>query len=106
MIEIYLLGVLNVASFLLLWFFSPLKNTLGKLFFKKDLTTVEFDDILFIKYSFLGKLLTCWICSSFWLSLIIGIIYTLILNLTLLWPLITFTTYPAICYIFYTIIKR
>jgi hypothetical protein len=105
MIEHFIIGLLGVNSILLLWFFSPLKITLSKFFFKADLMPDEFDDKVFIINPLLGKLISCWICLSFWLSLIIGVFLMVILNLPVYWPLITFFCYPCLCYIFYKFIK-
>lgn len=105
MIE-YFAGVLGVCSFLLLWFVSPLKITLAKIIFKKDIVVLdEFDDILFLKNKILGKLTACWVCLSFWLSLLVGIV--LLIGFGSVWymPLLTFLTYPSIAYIFKIIIK-
>lgn len=102
----YIVGCLAVCSTLLLWFASPLKITLAKLFFRKDiLLPGEFDDILFLKNKIIGKLTACWICLSFWLSLFVGIILTLLFSCTWYMPLITFFTYPCLAYIFKTIAK-
>lgn len=105
MIE-YLAGALTVCSILLLWFVSPLKITLAKIFFKKDIINLdEFDDFLFLKNKILGKLTACWICLSFWLSLLVGIAIVVLFGGAYYTPIITFLTYPAIAYIFKTIIK-
>jgi len=103
---LFLLGLLNVNSLLTLWFFSPIKNTIGKIFFKKDLSPMQFDDYLFVKNKILGELTSCWICCSFWLSLLVGAAYTFIFSLSPLWPLLTFLSYPCISYLFYIIVKR
>jgi len=105
MIFEYLLGLSAVCSLLLLWFVSPLKITLGKVLFKKDLLPEQFDDLLFLKSKFLGKLLSCWICMSFWLSLAIGIILTLWLQTNWYMPVITFLTYPSMAYAFKKLIS-
>lgn len=104
--EIYILGCLIVNSLLLLWFFSPLKTTISEIFLKKPLLPLEFDDYIFFKSKVLGKLLTCWICLSFWLSLVVGLIMSLIFNLNISWPFICFLTYPCLSYIFYKYISK
>ena len=106
MIFEYILGCLAVCSILLLWFVSPFKTTLGEIIFKKNLTPLQFDDVLFLKSPFLGKLVSCWICCSFWTSLIVGFILVLAFNTPLYTPLVTFFTYPALAYIFKTLIKH
>jgi hypothetical protein len=106
LILIYIFGLLVVNSFLLLWFMSPLKTTISEVFLGKELLPLEFDDYVFSKSKFLGKLTTCFICSSFWTSLAVGVLLGFIFNLTLFWPVITFTSYPCLCYVFYTFIKK
>jgi len=99
-------GSLIVSSLLLLWFGSPLKITLGKLLFKKIfITNNEFDDFLFMRSPFLGKLTSCWICLSFWLSLLVGISFVCLINAPIATPLLTFLVYPSLCYIFKSITK-
>lgn len=103
----YIAGCLAVCSLLLLWFISPLKITLAKIFFKKDiLMPEEFDDILFLKNKLLGKLTACWICLSFWLSLLIGCFITVLSDCAWYTPLVTFLTYPSIAYLFKQVITR
>lgn len=106
MITFYFIGLLIVNSLLLLWFFSPIKNTIGKIIFKKDLMPTEFDDLLFTKNKFLCKLSSCWICCSYWLSLAVGAFFMLCFSLPFYWPFLTYFTYPAFCYLFYTSIRR
>lgn len=100
----YILGLLSVCSFLMLWFVSPLKITLAKLFFSTDITDIKnFDDLLYIKSKFLSKLLSCWICCSFWSSLIVGLVLGYICS-NFYFPLVTFCTYPSLAYIFKRVI--
>jgi hypothetical protein len=101
---IYILGLLIVNSLLVLWFFSPLKTTLSEVFLKQTLMPYEFDDRLYLRNKILGKLSSCWICCSFWLSLVIGIIITIIFYNSIVvngFALITFFSYPSVCYLFY-----
>lgn len=101
MFYIYIIGLLNVLSFLTLWFFSPLKTTISEIFLNKILMPHEFDDYVFSKNKYLGKLLSCWICMSFWLSLFTGLMYSTILGMPFYWGILCFSTYPSICYLFY-----
>lgn len=105
-IVIYTLGVFIVNSLLLLWFFSPFKTTISEIFLKKSLMPLEFDDFVYNKNKVIGKLISCWICCSFWLSLIVGIAFSYIFSLPLLFCLITFFSYPSLCYIFYSFIRK
>lgn len=103
--NIFAAGILAVLSCLVLWFKSPLKLTLGKIIFKQNFNNLEeFDDWLFMKNKFLGKLLSCWICCSFWLSLLVGVFLVLFFNATVYSPLITFFCYPSIAYLYYKFI--
>lgn len=106
MIEVYIIGILVVNSLLLLWFFSPIKTTLGKIIFKKELLPLDFDDLVFVRMPILGKLIGCYICSSFWLSLLIGIFFTLVCSMPWWWPFLTYFTYPSISFIFYKVISK
>lgn len=106
MVNLLIVGFFIVLSLLVLWFFSPLKLTLGKFFFNKEiLSQIEFDDMLFLKNKILSKVLSCWICLSFWLSLLVGIVLVFCFSLPYYFPILTFLTYPGICYFFYTKIK-
>jgi hypothetical protein len=105
MIFTYIFGLLTVNSLLLLWFFSPLKTTIGEIFFKKILMPDEFDDVIFNYNKIIGKLISCWICLSFWLSLVIGIILGIITNVGWHWGVVCFFSYPSVCYVFYKFIK-
>lgn len=94
-------GALAVNSLLLLWFVSPLKLTLAKLLFNQNfITHDQFDTYILIRYPTFGKLTSCWICLSFWLSLAIGGAFVLWFDAPLLTPIVTFLVYPAICYLF------
>lgn len=101
MITPYILGLLIVNSFLILWFYSPLTTTLSHfLFNKKDIYTFDqFIDFLSFKNPFLGKLLSCWICMSFWTSLSTGIIVAIILQYPYWYPILTYLTYPSILFL-------
>lgn len=100
MIWFYLAGLFSVNSLLILWFYSPLSSSIAKYIFKKDniLTFDDFLDFIYVKNEILGKLLSCWICMSFWLSLIAGIGLVICFNLPLHFPILTFLTYPALLF--------
>lgn len=101
----YISGLLLVQTLLLLWFYSPLRITIGQLLFDKDLYTFDqFETYLLVRSSILGKLLSCYICSSFWLSLNIGIGFVLFANTPWYWPFFTALSYPSICYLYKKII--
>lgn len=99
--EYYILSFLSTNSFLLLWFFSPLPNSIGKIFFKRDDIYIleNLIDIISIRSQFLGTLLSCWICLSFWSSLFIGIIIMLFFDLPIYFPFICFVSNPPILFL-------
>ena len=97
---IWSIGLLNASSILQLWFFSPLKTTLGQLIWKdKVISDSEFDDRLAIISDKLSMLSTCYTCFSFWTSLLIGAIYCLIFKLNLGWPFLCFFSYPPLIWL-------
>ena len=106
-ILLYFLGLLFTCNACLIWFYSPLKITLGQIFFDKDrYTNEQFETRLLIRNAFLGKLLTCYICFSFWSSLIVGIVFV-VLNLAPFWFIvITAGTYPCLCYLYKIIVDK
>ena len=105
MIINYIICSFILNSLLVLWFKSPFKNTLGKFLFKKDLTSDQFDDRVFLKNKILGKLTSCWVCCSYWLSLLIGIVWVILFAYPYYWPFLLFFTLPFISYLFYSHIK-
>lgn len=100
MIISYILGLLVVNSLLLLWFFSPLKTTISEIFLKKTLMPFEFDDWLYLRNKFFGELLSCWVCCSFWLSLMVGGFFVIFFGYFWYYPILTFLTYPSLCYLY------
>jgi hypothetical protein len=105
---LYFVGLLTVLSLLVLWFYSPLKTTISEMFLGKTLMPHEFDDWLYFKNKWAGKLATCWICCSFWLSLVVGTIITILFSSVIIFngfALITFFTYPAIAFLYYKIVN-
>ena len=99
---IYLTGLLVVNSLLILWFYSPLSHSIGRIFLKRnDIFSInQLSDIIATKSEFLSTLLSCWICLSFWLSLAIGVIFMLLFSLNWYYPILTYFTYPSILYLF------
>ena len=97
----YAYGLLATNSILLLWFFSPLASSIGKFFLKRNdiYITEDLIDIISLKSHFLATLLSCWICLSFWMSLLVGFLLMIFFNLHWQFPLITFSSYPPILYI-------
>lgn len=97
----YIIGLGATQTLLLIWFYSPLKTTIVQLFFKKDAIDGEIlDTWLLLKSPFIGKLFGCYFCCSFWLSLIVGIVFMLWSGLSWLYPVITWLTYPSITYLY------
>ena len=96
----FILGFLCTSSLLLLWFYSSLKTTLAKILFKEQITNNDqFEDLIVIRWKSenLSHLSSCYICMSFWTSLVVGCGMTLLGSPNYM-PLITFFTYPCLCY--------
>lgn len=94
-------GLLATSSILLLWFYSPLKMSLAKILFKETITDhSQFEDLIFLKFKSdkLSTLSSCYICFSFWTSLIVGAILYSLLDMPVYTPAITFFCYPVLCY--------
>jgi hypothetical protein len=103
----YIEGLLITWTILLIWFYSPIKITLGQLFIDKNLySTDQVETAVMIKNKWLGKLISCYICCSFWTSLAVGIILKLILDLPGYFPLLTWFTYPSLSYLYKKIIDK
>lgn len=96
-----IIGFLSTSSLLLLWFYSSLKITLAEILFNEKITNNEqFEDLIMIrlKNEKLSYLSSCYICMSFWTSFIVGC-FLAIFGSPDYTPLITFLTYPCLCYI-------
>lgn len=65
-----LIVTLSSSGVIAIWFFSPLKCSLAKLFFKtKTYDSDLFDSMLSMKFEKLGFLSGCHYCMFFWSSL-------------------------------------
>lgn len=108
MIIDFILGYLITQTVLLIWFYSPFRISLGKIIFDKGMyTTDQFETYILILSPFLGKLLSCYICFSFWTSIFLGCIGSyLFYNCDIMVPIITGMTYPAICYLYKSFIDK
>lgn len=108
MITEYIAGYLITQTIILIWFYSPLRITIGQLFIDKTIyMTDHFETHLLMISPFLGKLLSCYICFSFWTSIIIGAAGLFICyDVPLYAPLLTGFTYPCICYLYKSIVDK
>lgn len=103
----YLQGLLVTLTGLLIWFYSPLKVTLGQLFIDKNLySNDQVETAIMIYNKWLGKLLSCYICFSWWTSLAVGSAFTLIYNLHWSHIFLSWFTYPSLCYLYKAIIDK
>lgn len=103
----YLQGLLVTLTTLLIWFYSPLKVTLGQLFIHKDLyTDDQVETAIMIKNKWLGKLASCYICFSFWTSLFVGIVFKMLYTLPVSFIFLAWFTYPSLCYLYKSIIDK
>lgn len=100
-------GLLITWTILLIWFYSPLKVTLGQLFIHKNLyTDDQVETAIMIKNIWLGKLLSCYICFSFWTSLLVGLLFKILDNLSWSFVALCWFTYPSLCYLYKRIIDK
>lgn len=103
----YLKGLLTTWTVLLIWFYSPLKVTLGQLFINKNLyTDDQVETAIMIKNKWLGKLLSCYICFSFWTSLVVGGFIKLYNHLDWSFVFLAWFTYPSLCYLYKALIDK
>jgi hypothetical protein len=107
MIEFYLSALGVTLTLLLIWFYSPFRTSIGRLFFSKSISSNEdFETALLYKSPFLGKLLGCFICSSFWCSLSIGTLFWLFFSLPNYFIPLCWFTFPSIAYLYKSIIDK
>lgn len=108
MIIDYIFGYLIVQTILVIWFYSPLRISIGQLFFDKNMyMTDHFETHVLALNPLLGKLLSCYICFSFWTSLFIGSVGSFFLyGMNFVIPIITALTYPSLCYLYKSIVER
>jgi len=103
----YFEGLLITWTILLIWFYSPLKVTLGQLFIDKNLySNDQVETAMLIKNKWLGKLLSCYICFSFWTSLLVGLFFVKTTEVPWYFSLLTWFTYPSLCYLYKAIIDK
>jgi len=103
----YAKGLLTTWTVLLIWFYSPLKVTLGQLFIHKNLySNDQVETAIMIRNKWLGKLASCYICFSFWTSLLVGLFLKFENNLSWKFIFLTWFTYPSLCYLYKSIIDK
>jgi hypothetical protein len=104
---LYFLGWLVVQTICIIWFYSPFRLSISPFLFGHNgvNTFDEFETLLLIRSSFFGKLLSCYICFSFWTSIIVGIAAIFLINTPYWTCLLTGLTYPAICYLYKSIVE-
>jgi hypothetical protein len=104
---LYILGYLITQTLCVIWFFSPLRGSIGYLFLSKQIKTPEdFETLILFKAPLLGKLLSCYICFSFWCSLFVGTVMCYIANLPAIFIALAPFTYPSICYLYKQIVTK
>jgi len=107
MILTYVTGLLMVINVCLIWFYSPFRVTLGQLIFDKSIDDEDqFETHLLLFNSVIGKALSCYICFSFWTSLLIGVLAFISGLAPFCFVFIAPGTYPGICYLYKAIIDR
>jgi len=103
----YIQGLFITWTIVLIWFYSPLKVTLGQLLIDKNLySNDQVETAILLKNAWLGKLLSCYICFSFWTSLIVSLNLYLLFNLPKHFIFLTWFSYPSLCYLYKKIIDK
>jgi len=104
---LFFLGYFITQTLLLIWFYSPLKITLGQLFIDKNLYSIDqVETAVMIKNKWLGELISCYICCSFWSSLLVSVLLKKIFSLPLFFVFLAWFSYPCICYLYKLVIKK
>lgn len=103
----YLAGLGTTLTALLIWFYGPLKATLGQIFFDKNIiSNDQFETALIIKSPIVGKLAGCYVCCSFWCSLFVGCVLYSMFDLPGYFPFLAWFTYPSIAYLYKVILDK
>jgi hypothetical protein len=105
-IQTYLTGLLVTLTILLIWFYSPLKSTIGGFLSPEIYLNEQFDTYLLVRNKWIGKLASCYICFSFWTSMLVGLITAIMYNYSFLYGLLTALTYPSVAYLYKTWIEK
>jgi hypothetical protein len=104
---LFVLGYFITQTLLLIWFYSPLKITLGQLFIDKNLYTVDqVETAVIIRNKWLGELISCYICCSFWASLGVSLILKNVFSLPSFFVLLAWFSYPSICYLYKILVNK
>jgi len=105
-LQVYATGLLITLTILLIWFYSPFKSTIGGFLSPQIYLNEQFDTYLLVRNKWIGKLASCYICFSFWTSLIVGFITSIVFNYSILYSLLTAFTYPAIAYLYKALVDK
>lgn len=104
---LFVLGYLITQTLLLIWFYSPLKITLGQLFIDKNLYSVDqVETAIMIRNKWIGELISCYICCSFWSSLIVGLILKSVFSLPSFFVALAWFSYPSVCYLYKLLLNK
>ena len=103
----YLTGLAITWTGLLIWFYSPLKVTLGQLFIDKNLYIIDqVETAVMIKNKWIGKLISCYICCSWWLSLAVSLMLKFVNDLSWKFVFTAWLTYPSLSYLYKRVIDN
>jgi len=103
----YILGALIVSGIQTVWFCSNLPVHIFKLLrlIKEEDDVYSWDEWqvwLTTRSSFFGELLSCTVCLSVWLSVIVSLTQTYLLELPQVWYIVSAAlSWPAIAYTIY-----
>lgn len=103
----FIIGWLVVQTICVIWFYSPFRLSISPILFNTVIYSFdEFETLILLKYPVLGKLLSCYICFSFWASFIVGSFGSFLIGVSLWFGVLAAFTYPAICYLYKSIVDK
>ena len=107
----YIVGFLVAQGLSTIWFFSgfPIKlfSVLGLLKKTDEVYTQdEWEVWIMDKSEFFGELLTCSVCLSFWLGLIVSAAISYNLNLTYWYIVVSSLSWPFLMYSSYKLLNK
>jgi hypothetical protein len=98
---------LIVQTICVIWFYSPFRISIGQLLFDRQIDDYDkFELYVMMKSPLIGKLLSCYICFSFWTSLIVGGISVFTVGTPYWYPFFCGLTLPSLCYLYKSIINN
>lgn len=100
----YILGFFVASNIINTWYNTTIAEKILGLFINmnsKYASYSDFMDKIAEKNEFISELLSCQICFSHWISLIIGVIFYLIFDLPIIFAFVAMFSWPSLIYKFY-----